>query len=67
MVAARRGSYQHMDPALYNGAAAIIALAMEETNAFRGAAIFALARNRTDASVKALKSLLNDTNAEIRY
>jgi hypothetical protein len=44
----------------------LIALATEPQNAARVQAIYALAANRTDESVKALKVLLNDSDSKIR-
>ncbi|HEV2454602.1 MAG TPA: hypothetical protein VGY98_10085 [Verrucomicrobiae bacterium] len=46
----------------------LIALALEGTSeAYRDPAIYALSFNRTDASVNALKSLLSNTNEDIRF
>jgi hypothetical protein len=44
----------------------LIALATESQNVARVQAIYALAANRTDESVKALKALLNDPDPKIR-
>jgi hypothetical protein len=44
----------------------LIALATEPNNPARLQAIYALAANRTDESVQALKSLLNDPDPKIR-
>ena len=44
----------------------LIALATEPGNSARMQAIYALAANRTDESVKTLKSLLNDADPQIR-